>query len=139
MTRVRSTIAIFIAALTTAADGQTPIGTTFTYQGRVKQAGNLVNASCDFRFKLFGSAAGADQVGPELIFDGSGGNGAPIAVANGLFRADLDFGAGAFNGDKRWLEIRTRVPHGTPGDPNGYTAVAPRQEITASPYALSTR
>ncbi len=139
MNRIAIKVMAAVTWMTATALGQAPITTSFTYQGRIKQAGNLVTGSCDFRFRLFDAAAGGNSVGPELIFDGNAGSGAPISVANGLFRAELDFGAGAFNGDRRWLEIRVRCPHGTPGDPNGYTTVSPRQEITASPYALSTR
>ncbi len=139
MKRVRIAIITGVLSIAASATAQTPITTSFTYQGRIKQAGNLVTGSCDFRFRLFDAAAGGNSVGPELTFDGNAGSGAPISVANGLFRAELDFGAGSFNGDRRWLEIRVRCPHGTPGDDTGYITVAPRQEITASPYALSTR
>ena len=43
----------------------------------------------------------------------------------------LDFGAGAFNGDARWLEIGVRT--------NGigaFTELTPRQEVPLMPYAL---
>jgi len=46
-------------------------------------------------------------------------------VANGLFTAPLDFGAGAFDGDARWLQI------GVEGN-----TLTPRQKLTATPYAL---
>jgi len=44
----------------------------------------------------------------------------------------LDFGASPFNGQARWIEIGVRK------DSNStYTVLAPRQAITAAPYALS--
>ncbi|HUT25170.1 MAG TPA: hypothetical protein VM492_12565, partial [Sumerlaeia bacterium] len=55
-----------------------------------------------------------------------------VAVANGSFTVTLDFGAGAFNGDARWLEIGVR----TAGSGGLYTTLAPRQRLTPTPYAL---
>ncbi|MFL7792229.1 MAG: hypothetical protein AB8I69_08830 [Anaerolineae bacterium] len=47
-----------------------------------------------------------------------------------LFTVTLDFGAGAFDGDRRWLGIR--------GDRDGVGTYADlgRQELTATPQAL---
>lgn len=44
----------------------------------------------------------------------------------------LEFGASAFTGDKRWLEIAVRSPAGS----GSFTTLTPRQPLTASPYAL---
>jgi hypothetical protein len=52
-------------------------------------------------------------------------------VSNGLFAVTLDFGASAFNGSARWLEIGVR----TNGSADPYTVLRPRQPITATPYA----
>jgi len=52
-------------------------------------------------------------------------------VTDGLFTVDLDFGAGAFNGDARYLTIGVR-----PGSSTGaYTLLTPRVALTAAPYA----
>src|SRR5262249_6399459 len=48
-----------------------------------------------------------------------------VSVSNGLFTVQLDFGAASFNGARRWLQISV---NGTP--------LSPRQELTATPYAL---
>src|SRR5439155_19996377 len=45
--------------------------------------------------------------------------------ANGLFTANLDFGAGVFDGSARWLEINVA------GD-----TLIPRAQVLPSPYAL---
>jgi len=57
---------------------------------------------------------------------------APVAVSNGRFAVTLDFGAAAFPGGDRWLEIAVR-----PGTNTGaYTTLSPRQLITSTPYAV---
>jgi hypothetical protein len=54
---------------------------------------------------------------------------------DGLLNAELDFGANAFDGSARWLEIAVRSPTGS-GD---FTTLSPRQPLTVAPYALQTR
>ena len=55
-----------------------------------------------------------------------------LPVSGGLFTADLDFGAAAFDGQARWLEVAVR-----PGASTGaYTTLAPRRALLANPYAL---
>jgi hypothetical protein len=53
-------------------------------------------------------------------------------VTNGLFTVQLDFGAGAFQGDARWLQIAVKCA----GDAS-YTTLSPRQPLTPAPYALA--
>lgn len=100
------------------------VGSSFTYQGQLEKAGMPVNDSCDFQFTLFDAASGGSQVGPQQTA-------ANLAVDKGLFIAAMDFGAGAFAGDARWLEIAVRCPAGS-GD---YTTLALRQALTSAPYA----
>ncbi|HET9317351.1 MAG TPA: hypothetical protein VFQ51_17300, partial [Vicinamibacteria bacterium] len=101
-----------------------PIGTAFTYQGRLTDAGNPASGPYDLQLVLFDAATGGGQVGPTLSRD-------DVAVANGLFTVSLDFGA-VFAGSRRWLELRVR-----PGASTGaYTTLGGRQELTASPNAV---
>lgn len=103
--------------------GPQPVGTAFTYQGRLIKDGNPVDGTCDFGFTLW------DSLGFEPIaFQSKPG----VIVTDGLFTVELDFGAGAFQGDARWLEITVRCPAGT----GFYTPLSPHQELTAAPYAL---
>jgi len=103
-----------------------PVGTGFTYQGRLENNGVPAGGDQDFRFQLFDSATLGAAIGPTLTLDN-------VFVTGGYFTAPLDFGAGAFGGGRRWLEIAVR-----PGASAGaYTTLAPRQEITPAPYALA--
>jgi hypothetical protein len=90
----------------------------FTYQGFLQEGGDLANGSYNLAFKLFNAASGGAQVGSTLTMDGTG-------VANGLFTVELNFGATAFPGADRWLEIVV----------NGTTLV-PRVKINATPYSI---
>jgi len=100
---------------------QANLGTAFTYQGQLKKNGSPVNGNCDFQFSLWDAAgSGSPPTGGNLI--GSPQTKTGIAVINGLFTAQLDFGAGAFQGDARWLQVRVRCPAGS-GD---YTILSPR-------------
>jgi hypothetical protein len=100
-----------------------PIGTSFTYQGRLTDAGNPANGSYDLQLALFDAATGGAQVGSTITRD-------DVAVVDGLFTVGLDFGA-AFAGSRRFLELRVR-----PGASTGaYTPLGGRQELTPAPYA----
>lgn len=133
---------LIAAALGTAAWGQSgqpasqvfsdevpevALGTAFTYQGQLKLNGSLVSDVCDFRFGLWDSAASATgQVGAGLSRPG-------VTVAQGQFVvSNLDFGAGAFGPDARWLEIEVRCPAGA----GPYVKLSPRQRLTPAPASL---
>ncbi len=100
-------------------------GTQFTYQGRLDSGGSPVNGSNDLTFTLYNAATLGATVGTSNVFN-------DLLISNGLFTVTLDFGAGAFNGSARWLQIAAR-----PGASTGaYTNLAPRQPVTATPYAI---
>jgi trimeric autotransporter adhesin len=101
-------------------------GTAFIYQGRLGDGGTPATGSYDFRFAIYDALSGGTAVGGPLT-------NSPVAVSNGLFNVTLDFGAGVFNGDARWLDIGVRT-NGSEGD---FTPLAPRQSITATPYAIT--
>src|SRR5262249_17375322 len=55
-----------------------------------------------------------------------------LTVTDGLFTATVDFGAGAFTKDARWLEIGVR-----PGARVGaYTILNPRQRVQPAPVSI---
>lgn len=101
------------------------MGTAFTYQGRLTSGGTPVNVAQDFEFRVFDAETGGNQVGSMVPMDDMG-------VTDGYFITTLDFGSGVFTGDARWLQIAVR-----PGTETGaYTTLAPRHELTPTPYTL---
>jgi hypothetical protein len=111
--------------LSAEVPGQTPLGTEFTYQGQLKQAGVPVDGLTDFEFTLWDAESGGNQIGGLVTVR-------QVDVVNGLFTVQIDFGGSAFEGDARWLEITVTYPSGS-GVP---TTLSPRQAVTAAPYAL---
>lgn len=101
-------------------------GTGFTYQGRLLDIGSPANGNYDIRFYLRDGLSGGNPVGAT-------NNLAPVAVSNGLFTVVLDFGSGIFTGAERWLEIAVR----SNGSASAYTALSPREALTAAPYAIT--
>src|SRR5262249_3665472 len=95
----------------------------FTYQGRLDDGINAANGTYDFQFTLFDAASAGNQVGGILTNVATG-------VSNGLFTVTLDFGASAFPGTDRWLEIGVVTNGG-----EAFNTLTPRQLITSTPYA----
>ena len=100
-------------------------GTAFTYQGRLNSSAGPATGVYDLKCSIYDSTNN-----PGTLVAGPLTNSA-TAVSNGLFAVTLDFGAGAFNGAARWLEIAVR----TNGD-GAFTTLTPRQPLTPAPYAL---
>ena len=106
----------------------TPLSTAFTYQGQLKLSGSPLNATADFQFTLFDALSGPNQIGSMVPVNN-------VSITNGLFTASLDFGATAFDGNDRFLQIAVRSPAGG----GSFTTLTPRQRVAATPYALQTR
>ncbi|HNU09384.1 MAG TPA: hypothetical protein PKO33_16565, partial [Pyrinomonadaceae bacterium] len=108
---------IFVAAAIPAAS-QT---SSFIYQGKLQDAGIAANGTYQFEFRLFDSASAGAQVGQTIT-------GLAATVTNGIFAVDLDFGAAAFDGSARFLEIGVRLN----GSGLPYTILTPRQPVQCS-------
>ncbi len=106
------------------APDATPLGTGFTYQGKLMSDGLPYTGFCDFQFGLYDAATMGTAVG-ELDVPN-------VPVSEGVFTTQLDFGSDKFTGDNRWLEIWVRCPAGG----GTYQQLLPRQPLTAAPYAL---
>ncbi len=99
----------------------------FTYQGKLTDAGNPANGAYDLQFRLFDALVSGNPVGTPRVRE-------DVSVAGGIFTVTLDFDAVDFPGANRWLEISVR-----PGVSTGtFTALNPRQPITATPYAIQS-
>ena len=101
-----------------------PGGTTsFTYQGKLVEAGANVSTPRDLKFKLFDDENDV-QIGSDVIVPG-------VSFRDGIFTTVLDFGANPFTGAPRSLEISVSQPGA-----NVFTALSPRQPVTSTPYAV---
>jgi len=118
-------LALFVL-LVACSDRATAQSTGFTYQGRLNDNNQVANGNYDFEFKLFTALTGGTQDGtPREVLN--------VAVSNGVFTVLVDFGAGAFPGADRFLEIGVR-----PAGGGAYTTLTPRQQVTITPYAIKS-
>jgi hypothetical protein len=102
-----------------------PLGTAFSYRGQLSDAGVAASGTYDLQACLFDESSAAQPLACLPDFE-------DVAVQSGSFQLDLDFGAGVFIGELRWLELRVR-----PGSSSGaYTVLAPRTPLRAVPESL---
>ncbi|MHC4489180.1 MAG: tail fiber domain-containing protein [Planctomycetota bacterium] len=132
---MRSKIIFIIVVLglmvSLAMDGEAaPMGTAFTYQGRLIDANKPADGLYDFEFKLFDDPCTGTQQGSTVDVN-------DLDVIDGYFTVELDFGSSVFDGNSIWLEILVRP--GDSNDVNDFVTLSPRQEVTPTPYALQTR
>jgi trimeric autotransporter adhesin len=100
-----------------------PAGSGFTYQGKLTNSGAPVNGTCALSFGLWD----ADTLGNFL----NSNTLSTVPISAGLFTVQLDYGAGPFAGQARWIETAVKCA----GDAN-YVVLTPRTQLTAAPYAL---
>src|SRR5437588_7554639 len=96
--------------------------TMFTYQGRLQDTGTPANGSYDLQLTLWDAPSGGTQQpqpSPVTVTRTS------VLVTGGIFTAQLDFGANAFPGADRFLEIGVRPAGGA-----SFTILSPRQQTT---------
>jgi hypothetical protein len=100
----------------------------FTYQGELRSNGVPANGSFDLRFSLFTTASSTTQIGTTQCAD-------DVTVVDGFFTVVLDFGS-VYQGDQRFLELQVRdAALGACNSTGGFVILAPRQQLTATPYA----
>lgn len=121
-TAILAAIAALTPGLTGLAHAQ---DTSISYQGILTDtSGQRLTGQHDLIFQLYDDAApGAPdtQIGPSIYITGA-------QITNGLFTAPLDFGAGAFDGTNRWLQISVD------NEP-----MTPRQQVLSAPQANYAR
>ena len=105
-------------------EAQSPVGSGFTYQGRMFDASNApVQGTCDLALRLYDHDSGGAQIGATVTITS-------VAMTDGYFDVAPDFGAASFNGEARWLEVDAACP------PGAGATTFPRQAINVVPYAL---
>ncbi|MDH4238508.1 MAG: hypothetical protein OEW48_02990 [Phycisphaerae bacterium] len=123
-------VALGLIVCIVASARAVPVGTAWTYQGRLIDANSVADGLYDFEFRLYDD--------PNIIYGNQVGcdvNVADVDVIDGYFTVELDFNdAKVFNGEARWLEIVVRV--GDSNNPKDFVTLSPRHEVTPIPYAL---
>ncbi|HEY5912136.1 MAG TPA: hypothetical protein VJA21_16150 [Verrucomicrobiae bacterium] len=102
-----------------------PLGTAFTYQGKLASTGQAANGLFDLRFTVYDASANGSVLGGPVTKTAT-------PVTNGVFAVALDFGGGIFVGDACWLEVGVRATS-SGGD---FQLLSPRQPLTPVPYSL---
>ena len=101
-------------------------GTAFIFQGVLINASDApANANYDFEFSLFDNEIGGVQLGTMVAVN-------DVAVVDGIFSVQLDFGSGPFDGSARWLEIAV-----SDAGIGSFTVLNPREAITPTPLAIN--
>ena len=98
----------------------------FNFQGKLTDQNAAANGIYDMSFKLYD--AGNLQVGATLVRE-------DVQVTNGAFTVQLDFGAAAFDGGARSIEILVRGGTST----GAFTTLAPKQSISSTRYAVRSQ
>lgn len=128
MKRNVATLTLVLALAATNGFAQEPVGTAFTYQGKLKQNGSPVTGSAEFIFTLWDAPNGGNQIGQTVQ------TGDAHPVVDGLFTVELDFNPPTewiFDGTAFWLEVQVDYPAGS----GSWETLSPRQRITATPFA----
>ena len=121
-TKIIITTLAMLALASTGARA-VPIGTEFTYQGRLTDVAGPPSGAYDFTFTLHLAASGGVPIVTVTNLN--------TAVANGLFTATVDFGGGIYNGNAYWISLGVR----SNGVGGSFTPLTPRQPLTPTPNA----
>jgi hypothetical protein len=113
------------ASFAVAASAQT---SEFTYQGRLTDSSlpQPTSGIYQMQFALFDAAANGNQIGATVTNPS-------VQVTNGIFTVSLDFGANAFSGANRFLQIAVFSTA-----TNSFVVLNPRQPVTSAPYAVKS-
>ena len=101
--------------------------TAFTYQGKLTDSSVAANGTFQMTFSLFDALSDGNQVASTIT-------NSSVLVTQGVFSVELNFGANAFAGPDRFLEIAVKRNGGDP-----FTVLAPRQKILSAPFAIKSK
>jgi len=124
--RISQLVRALLVCAVCAAEGRAQT-TAFTYQGRLTDGSSTANGFYDLQFAIHDADSGGNIVAGSVVHPAT-------PVSNGLFTVTLDFGAEPFDGAARWLEIAVRT-----NGVGAFSGLAPRQPLTAAPYAVTAR
>ena len=98
---VAASVLSVLLCVSPASRAQTPVGTAFTYQGQLREAGSPAAGVYDFQFALYDGPDFFDTLvaGPITVDDEE--------VSGGLVNVQLDFG-NVFDGTALWLWVLVR-------------------------------
>ncbi len=122
----RPSLWIALAMTFSLSSAAAPMGSTFTYQGRLNFSGApAADGLYDFKFTLHDAATLGSPVGVAVAMEA-------VPVTNGLFTTQLDFDAPAFtSGEARWLQLQVNTNGVTP-----LAALNSRQRLAPAPQAI---
>src|SRR5580765_6468159 len=93
---------IFIYAVILLVPAAVPAQSTgFNFQGRLNDGASAASGNVQLEIRLYDALTGGTQIGSTV-------NISSVPLINGVFSAELDFGAAAFDGSPRFLEIGVR-------------------------------
>lgn len=105
-------------AVKQAETAESRLAQNITYQGRLRQNGQLANGSFNINFGLYESPSGGSPLATSGVL--------AVSVSQGVFTVELPFGTSLFNGSDRWLQL---IVNGSP--------LMPRQKINPTPFAYT--
>ncbi len=105
------------------------VGSTFTYQGKLQDFGQPGSGDYDFELSIFDDPGVVTPLASRTVCG--------VTLEDGVFSLEVDFGA-VFDGDRRWIEVGV-APAGSCDGSTIFTYLDPRQEVTATPYAMFTQ
>lgn len=120
--RILAFLALALASASLLAQ-EARIGSEISFRGQLNQVGAPASGQYDFRLRLFDAETGGTLIASRDI--------PSIAVFEGRYSFPVDFGATAFSGGQRWIEVQVQDPNGT----GGYQALSRRTEVFVVPYA----
>ena len=116
-----SLVCVVVSFFALATNAQT---TSFTFQRTLPNEITPATGTFEMEFRLFDAATNGMQIGTTVTI-------ADVAVKNRAFAVPLDFGAAAFPGADRFVEISVRRWSDEP-----FTVIATRPQILSVPYAI---
>lgn len=115
-------LAAFGTSFAQNAPQGTPLGQSFTYQGRLEVDGLPAEGAYDLEFQFWDAANGGNNAATEELLN--------VPVVNGQFSVLLS-PIGLFQGEQVFLAISAR-----PAGIGSYVPIGERQELTPTPYAV---